>query len=285
VMRKIADRVNYFMLGGIPLLNNELHSLPTVVMGKNSEPSVRTIIKHALIRQLNVLATHRVMTHWEIGGVSSPALLDDLVEIVKGRIQSAALNQDELATITTGDAFRHTRYYCPRDSHSTKEILHRCDCAEHLAREMGLDELYVHGIDVDLIVRRGATPGALRQEIAAALFAKGAVLLTLLMRSVDDWREYLLRADIPPLLKSESFVDLLDLAWELADRRHRGTGTDDRKRQTFRDIAKSGYFHRSGQDKYSVMVVPVMWPKLEIAFSIVGAGDISSSVVAVFSGK
>jgi hypothetical protein len=34
-----------------------------------------------------------------------------------------------------------------------------------------------------------------------------------------------------------------------------------------------------------MMVIPVMWPALDIPFSTAGAGDITSSVVALYAGK
>ena len=45
---------------------------------------------------------------------------------------------------------------------------------------MSLDRLYVHGNDVDLILRRRGSPAAMRGEVAADQFAKGVVVLSVL---------------------------------------------------------------------------------------------------------
>ena len=66
--------------------------------GTKSALDARTIIKHALIRQLDILARHAVVIHWEIGGIKNPRLMrlmDEPAEVVRGRLKSASLNQFE----------------------------------------------------------------------------------------------------------------------------------------------------------------------------------------------
>jgi hypothetical protein len=179
----------------------------------------------------------------------------------------------------TGDTkFRQTRFYFfPKPYKDKKEsILTRYHRAVHLARQLDLDELYVHGTDADLIVRRRATRGALRQEIATTLFAKGVVLLTLLQRSVPDWAERIRNGsiEVPSLFKADGFIALRHFA-----------DNEPLERRTFIDIAQSGYYYEQNPDDYSVMIIPVMWPELNIPFSTAGAGDTTSSVVAVYAGK
>src|SRR5262249_10524814 len=157
----------YFLLGGIQLLGTDLFQRKSLDSrtGKAREPSVRTVIKHALCRQLDALARRGIVTHWEIGGINSPQLLDDLAEIAKGRIKSASLNHTELKAITEGPEFPPPRYHYPLPA-ALSNILDRYNRALHVARALDLDELYVHGNDVDLIIRRRTTRGALRQELA-----------------------------------------------------------------------------------------------------------------------
>jgi ADP-dependent phosphofructokinase/glucokinase len=281
-MQRVAEQFDYFMLGGIQAIGHPPHSAGIVSKAQALEPVVRTIVKHALIRQLDILANNGVVVHWEVGGIKSPQLLDDLSEIARGRIESAGLSHSELQTITTGDMYRQTRYFLA-DTSRQPDILRRYHRAVHLARQLNLDQLYVHGNDVDLIVRRRTTRGALRQELAVTLFAKGVVLLALLKRSVEDWEEHIKAEKVPPVLKAEGFVALLELAKELALRRF--PDQEPLERRTFIDIAESGYYYTRDADDYSAVVAPVMWPQLDIPFSTAGAGDITSSVVAVYSGK
>jgi ADP-dependent phosphofructokinase/glucokinase len=284
VMQKVAEQFDYFMLGGIQSIADNLHALQTLIGGHPSEPAVRTIIKHGVRGQLEVLARNGVGVHWEIGGIASPDLMDHLADICRGRVKSAGLNHEELGKIMGGMAFRQTRYALPRTMATHRSaILTRYDQAVHLARALGLDELYVHGTDVDLIVRRRTSRGALRQEIAVTLFAKGVVLLALLQRSVPNWTQYVQQAVIPPLLKAEGFVALLELAKGLAMRHF--PNNEPLERRTFADIGQSGYYYERDPEDYSMMVIPVMWPALDIPFSTAGAGDITSSVVALYAGK
>jgi hypothetical protein len=193
------------------------------------------------------------------------------------------LGEDELRAITGGDPLRQTRYFFDPPLTPQPDALTRYDRAAHLARQLDLDELYVHGNEMDLIVRRRTTRGALRQELAAILFAKGVVLLTLLKRSVPDWKTHIYQNKVPPVLKAEGVVFLLELAKGLALRKF--PKQQELERQTFRDIIESGYYYERDPEEYSVVVAPVMWPELDIPFGTAGAGDITSSVVAVYSGK
>jgi ADP-dependent phosphofructokinase/glucokinase len=274
---EIARRFDYFMLTGIQALGNE-------IFGRTHDGrTLRTVVKHALQRQLDVLARGGVFIHWETGEIKNPALMDDLAEIARGRIKSAALNHTEVLAMTAAvsreDVFRQTRYAVPPARPSGPGVVSRYKSAMHLARELNLDELYVHGNDIDLIVRRRTTRGALRQEVAATLFAKGVVLLTLLRRSVPDWKGYIERQRVPPLLKPEGFIALLELAEYLS------RANDELGERVFLDIIEHGYYFNRNPEDYSVMAVPVMWPELKIPFSTAGAGDTTSSVVAVYSGK
>jgi ADP-dependent phosphofructokinase/glucokinase len=283
-MTRLAEQFDYFMLGGIQALGDPFLETGTLIENAPSEPSVRTILKHALTRQLEILVQGGVVSHWEIGNITSPRLLDDLAEIIRGRVRSAGLNESELRTITESALFHQMRYHCSlRTGQDPDGMLSRYDRAVHLARQLDLDELYVHGNDADLIVRRGATRGALRQEIAITLFAKGVVLLTLLQRSIPDWLDRINPSDVPPVLKADGFLALLELAKGLAMRRFSSDETLERR--AFEDMIQSGYHYEQRPDEYSVMVVPVMWPALDIPFSTAGAGDTTSSVVAGLAGK
>jgi len=323
-MESVAEQFDYFMLSGIQALDYPPHDAGTTVKAPDSdataglsgsqgarapaaaqesskatEPIVRTIIKHALMRQLDIMARNGVVIHWEIGGVSSPKLLDDLAEIARGRVKTAALNHSELFLLTGGmehqegrkakgdsSRYRQTRYYCGSPEGWTSSIVERLDRAMHLARQLALDELYVHGNDVDLIVRRRTTRTALRQKVAITLFAKGAVLLALLSRSGQAWRDYVQQEGIPPVFTPEGFATCLTLAHELAMRRFkRGAIERPLVGRTLVNIVRSGYYYEQDPNEYSVIVVPVMWPKLNIHFATAGAGDITSSVVAVYSGE
>jgi hypothetical protein len=146
-----------------------------------------------------------------------------------------------------------------------------------MAETLQLDRLYVHGNEVDLILRRNATPGILRQEIEADLFTKGLVVLAILKRSFKtDWVHRARNLE-ELILAKKGFQALLrftldlyiDAGWSL---------------EALEAFARNGYFCDPTPGAYSLAIVPVMWPGLPENTISTGAGDICSGITLVYAG-
>ena len=143
----------------------------------------------SLHQQFQWLADGPARIHLEISGGADPAQdrIQPFAQAVKGLIQSVGINDGELLQVT------ELQDYDPPVTvrGGTSEIYHRYERALRLAQELELERLYVHGNDVDLLLRREGSAGDMRAEIQADLFVKGIVVLAVLQRSVSDWRGYL----------------------------------------------------------------------------------------------
>ena len=87
---------------------------------------------------------------------------------------------------------------------------------------------------------------------------------------------------LPPVLTLDGMLAFLYFALDFARDRHRD---DAGKRRHFVDeiLASKLVFERSA-DEYSTVVTPVFWPEQPPQVTA-GAGDMTSSVVAIFSGQ
>jgi hypothetical protein len=280
-MRQIGEQIDYFILAGAHALGLELMRIPLRVRGAASGPSLGSVIKHHLIRQLQVLADCGVVIHTEIPSMT-PDVFDQVGDVIRGRVRSIGLNDDDLLKVTGEDEDRGTRFfYAPlsRDEQDKARryltVFRRSQRAEHLARELDVDQLYVHGNDVDVIKRRRATRGAIWHELEANLLAKAAIVLALMQR-VDTVVPF------SPILTVEGLRGFLQFAMDLAQQRY----PDDagRRRRLFEDILDCKYVFERNPEAYSVIVTPVLWPDQPPEVTA-GAGDMTSSVVAIFAGK
>jgi len=144
---------------------------------------------HSLRQQLEWLSKGPAKIHLEISGGADPHRdrIQPFVQNMRGLIHSMGINDGELLEITSLPDYEPPVTVTAGAS----AIYQRYERALRLATELELERLYVHGNDVDLILRRGGSPGDMRAEIEADLFAKGIVVLAVLQRTVDDWHGYL----------------------------------------------------------------------------------------------
>jgi hypothetical protein len=207
------------------------------------------------------------------GGAAPEGTIAPLAEAISGLVSSAGVNDTELALLTRLSDFR-----VPVSPHRSA-VFQRYQRAVALIQRLGLQRLYVHGNDVDLILRRNGSPEAMRREIEADLFAKGVVVLAILQRSLEDWPSHAIQ--LAPVLLWKGFQALIAFAWDLVDQRGQGQGAN---LSYFKEVVETGYVLADPPEGYAVAVVPVMWPTLPRGIYPGGAGDICSSVSLVYSG-
>jgi hypothetical protein len=207
------------------------------------------------------------------GGAAPEGTIAPLAEAISGLVSSAGINDTELALLTSLSDF------CVPVSPHRSAVFQRYQRAVALVQRLGLQRLYVHGNDVDLILRQNGSPEAMRREIETDLFAKGVVVLAILQRSLEDWPSHAIQ--LAPVLLWKGFQALIAFAWDLVDQRGQGQGAN---LSYFKEVVETGYVLADSPEGYAVAVVPVMWPTLPRGIYPGGAGDICSSVSLVYSG-
>lgn len=266
LLRRLVERYHYLVLSGI--------GPDTFDVSETADPLQRLIARE-VTAQLRVLAGTGARLHLEVSGsVGRHQRLTPLAEALRGSVCSLGLNDVELCQMADMADFRVAL------EAGWSEMYGRYRRALALAERLSLDRLYVHGNDADLILRRDGSPGALRDEVAADLFAKGVVVLSVLQRSGPAWQERARR--LSPVLLWRGFEALISLASDLAAERH-PDGGENYQRQ-LEDVLDAGYALALQPGGYAVAVVPVMWPVLPRSIHPGGAGDICSSVSLVYAG-
>ncbi|NIO69594.1 MAG: hypothetical protein GTN71_11325, partial [Anaerolineae bacterium] len=253
-VRRIAGDHPYLILSGL--------SPATFAPGEE-------VAARELAAQMRSLAEGGATLHLELGGAAPEEAIAPLAEAIGGLVPSVGINDNELALLTSLSDLR-----VPVSPHRSA-VFQRYQRAVALAQRLGLQRLYVHGNDVDLILRQNGSPEAMRREIEADLFAKGVVVLAILQRSLEDWPSHAIQ--LAPVLLWNGFQALITLAWDLVDQRGQDEGL-------FKELIETGYALADSPQGYAVAVVPVMWPTLPPGIYPGGAGDICSSVSLVYAG-
>lgn len=267
LLRSMAELYHYVILSGIGPGTFDVYT--------EAHP-LRRLIAQQVAAQLRALADAGVTLHLEVSGsVGRRQRIAPLAEALGGVVRSLGLNDVELTQMIDMADFRTVR-----GAKGRSEIYQRYRRALALAERLSLERIYVHGNDADLILRRAGSPGAMRDEIAADLFTKGVVVLSVLQRSGLPWQE---RArHLSPVLLWRGFEAIISLAGDLAAERHPGRGRAYRRQ--LETVLDTGYALPSKSGDYAVAVVPVMWPALPRNIHPGGAGDICSSVSLVYAG-
>ena len=265
-LRRVAGGRHYVILSGI--------GPGTFDVSGVTDP-LPLLIAREVAAQLRILAEGGATLHLEVSGsVGRQQRIAPLAGALGGAVRSLGLNDAELGQLTRMADFQVT----PAGGYS--EMYRRYRRALALAERLSLDRLYVHGNDADLILRRDGSPGAMRDEVAADLFAKGVVVLSVLQRSGLPWQERARR--LSPVLLWRGFEALISLASDLANERHPDGG--EACRRQLETTLDAGYALSPRPGGYAVAVVPVMWPLLPRSIHPSGAGDICSSVSLVYAG-
>jgi hypothetical protein len=265
-LRRVAQRHRYIVLSGIG---------PGTFDVADAVDPMRRLVAREVAAQLRVLAGEGATLHLEVSGsVGRFQRIAPLAEALGGIVRSLGLNDAELVQMTDMADFQ----VAPEAGRS--EMYSRYRRALALAERLSLERLYVHGNDADLILRREGSPGAMRDEVAADLFAKGVVVLSVLQRSGPAWQERARR--LSPVLLWRGFEALISLASDLAAERH--PDVEQAYERQLEVTLDAGYALAPRSGGYAVAVVPVMWPALPYSIHPGGAGDICSSVSLVYAG-
>ena len=261
-VRRIAGDHHYLILSGLSPATFSPLSCSTFAPGEE-------VAARELAAQMRSLAEGGATLHLELGGAAPEEAIAPLAEAISGLVPSVGINDNELALLTSLSDLR-----VPVSPHRSA-VFQRYQRAVALAQRLGLQRLYIHGNDVDLILRQNGSPEAMRQEIEADLFAKGVVVLAILQRSLEDWPSHAIQ--LAPVLLWNGFQALIAFAWDLVDQRGQDEGL-------FKEVIETGYALADSPQGYAVAVVPVMWPTLPPGIYPGGAGDICSSVSLVYAG-
>jgi len=273
-VRRIAAKHHYLILSGLSPatfapregpFDNPTDYRTLITDDRPTEP----LAARELAAQMRSLAESGATLHLELGGAAPEETIAPLAEAISGLVPSAGINDNELVLLTSLSDFR-----VPVSPHKSA-VFQRYQRAVALAQRLGLQRLYVHGNDVDLILRQNGSPEAMRREIEADLFAKGVVVLAILQRSLEDWPSHAIQ--LAPVLLWKGFQALIAFAWDLVDQRGQGE-------TLFKELIEAGYSLADSPGGYAVAVVPVMWPPLPPGIYPGGAGDICSSVSLVYAG-
>ncbi len=151
--------------------------------------------------------------------------------------------------------------------------------ARKLAQVTQARTLYVHTLDLDVILRRDTDPGALVHAQLADLKGKGLVIAALLERAYQgQWSEQLVK--MPPALKPEAMPRLAQFAQDYE--------TFEKTSNSANQILNKGYWIAASPSQYSVAVVPIMWPSAEDAMpeklNTTGAGDMAFGAFFLLGG-
>jgi ADP-dependent phosphofructokinase/glucokinase len=175
-------------------------------------------------------------------------------------IQSISLNDEQVGQLGRFQLLNGASAVASKDVR-LKDLI---SLAEEFARQLGVERLYLHTNSADVVLRRNATPGTMRQEIQADLFAKGALLAALYRRhNPRGWQGEI--SKVAPVLLLDGFKNLIEVA------------------EGDEFLLNHGYRLSKPSGAYSLAVVPVMWPDSPPAITS-SAGDISSAVQYVFAG-
>ena len=266
LLRRIAERYHYLVLSGLGPGSFDLF---------DAAGPLPQLIAREVAAQLHILARAGATLHLEVSGsLGRHQRIAPLAEALGGSVRSLGLNDVELAQMTDMADFQVAL------EAGRSEMYGRYRRALTLAERLSLDRLYVHGNDADLILRRHGSPGVMRGEVVADLFAKGVVVLSVLQRSGPAWQERARR--LSPVLLWRGFEALISLASDLAAESHPDDG--EAYRRQLEATLDAGYALAPERGEYAVAVVPVMWPVLPRSIHPGGAGDVCSSVSLVYTG-
>jgi len=263
VIEALAQHYRYFLLSGIEV---------AAPLGDGPQPA-----RDAFWRQLRHLVENGVRVHLEFSGLKTTIGLSELKRAFSDILTSAGINDKELIACTNLRDACFARSTFRDRAQGASAIYERYLRARFLAEELKLNRLYVHGNDVDLILCKRGTPGSMRSEIMADLFAKGMVVLALIERAdPEQWQRNV--KQMPVEFPANAFKTLLELAEDMA---RDGALTPEEKW----NLVERGYWVPPSVDEYAVGVVPVFWPESVLQkVDTTGAGDITSALSLIFSG-
>jgi hypothetical protein len=257
----IAPAIELALLGGIQPLGKEKFY---------GSRALCDLLREALVAQLTVLHANRVEMYLELSGVSSSKDLSGLKKVLADSgLKHVSLNREELVQITSafGDYFVAPK---PPVPDTPIGIYWR---AVKLREALGVDTVYVHDLELDILVRVDGTldSGELERHRQAMILAKAAVPADLLRRanSTTDW-------DL--VLSTESLGALLRFASDYATLVE--PSNKDRQAAVREALMTRGFYGGPAGLGVSVVVAPGVWINIDGRVNLSGAGDRNLAVHA-----
>jgi len=209
--------------------------------------------------------------------VESAAVLNELKALfARAGIRDLGINREELVQITSQHGSPYFAWPKPSVPDRAFVVYKR---GERLFVGLGLHTLYIHDLEMDILLRKNLpeeteqqTRSALEKHRQAMLLAKAAVPAALLRRAgVNVAWDFVLSG--PSLLTVLSFAD--EYANMIAATIS-GVARDD----VFTTILENGYYYNPQKDGISVVVAPAIQVDFPEAVGLAGAGDMSFAVHA-----
>ena len=252
-LKQIASKYEYIIINGIQYLQKY-----------SPELYQQTVLQ--ITKQLNILKSFGVKTHYEISG-NTTGRLSYLKDVVKGKFNSMGTGHEELYEVVSelqkmGEI---PEIYQGKDAYSIYQN------AVALASYLELDRLYVHGHSVDLVVRKGITQNEqLETEVRAMYHTKQRVVEWL--TGQESTQKTPKDRKLSPELKREGLEELAEFGRQVTA--NLNTSYKDRAR-VLKQIYSNGYYRQAELNKYSFAIIPVKWIYIGIK-DATSIGDIGS---------
>ena len=268
IKQYISDyKIQSVLLDGLQRLGDVLYT-----------EALTEFVRKALIAQLKPLLSFPI--HFELSGVASADILESLKKLFQeANIKHIGINREELVQITGQYKSPYFAWPRPTIDENAFAIYKR---AEHFVKVFGCETLYVHDLELDILLLNGIPDedgsSICEKHRQAMLLAKVGVP-TALFRRAD------LHEGIDMVLSGPSLLTLISFSDEFAKMKSSLLPLDKQKK-SFKDIFESfllnGYY-LDQKDEISVVVAPAVHVDLPDQVSLSGAGDMCFAVHSVLT--
>jgi len=265
IKNTFAGKADYAVLGGL----NSIFYDPWLNCDTQLQANLRNIIKD----QLKGLKEAGIRAGVEISGIPDrefALFIQDLCR--EDLIVALGINGvDELPKVTGKEILEKTKLFdLFLDSKKLDTKLQEAaeaitGASEHfeyitllrarkLAQFTGVRTLYVHTLDIDLVLRKDADPGSLLRAQLGDIMSKALVIAALLKRSYGDSWASQLTEKMPPAVKPQAMEKLCGFARDFEYFEGINNSAD--------RILRSGYWISPQKENYSFASIPVIWPHI-----------------------
>ena len=262
LLDRLGQRYSYVVLSAPQL--GELLTRPDFLKPNNQ------LLHH----QLRKLREAGACLHLELSGEATGYDLDTFGAFLGDTVQSVGINADELPGYAR--LARPGEWNPPLDDQKDEAPPPpvRYKQALALARKLQVERLYVHGNDLDIILRRNADFETMRQDATGDLFAKAVVLIATILRNPPDVTKDLI---LPTTLNEKTRQAMQEAI---------GAKVGGLEASRDHAVRMCGMVCPSPEeDGYGGSLIPCIWfAAIPRRFSATGAGDITSGVSLVYSG-
>lgn len=233
------------------------------------EPKDYPEMSKILAKQFDILKDSGVKIIYEFSGNTTN--INFLEDVIKGRVASFSLNDDELNELTQS-AIKNGYI------ENGKKEMSTFDKAFAIAKWLQVERLHVHGHNIDISIRKNPSEDDMMQEVRALMHAKQRVIewikgqKSVIQTPPED--------RLSEFLKVEGYRQLLFLANELSEKAKNDNTVLESK--LIYQLLTNNYCQVNNE--YWVAAIPVKW-LYDIAKRTTSSGDIISSVAAIHALK